>query len=72
MLITRTKKWGNSLGVIIPREAVKEMKLRENQEVIIDIKPKESPLKELFGSAKLSKTAEHILKEIRGKESKYF
>mgnify|MGYP001613037385 CR=1 FL=1 len=71
MLITKTRKWGNSLGVRIPKNAVKELKLRENQEVIVDIKPKDNPLKELFGSVKLSKPTGQLLKEIRGKESKY-
>ena len=71
MLISKTRKWGSSLGVIIPKEAVKRLKLRENQEVIIDIKPKDNPLMELFGSVKLSKPTEQLLKEIRGKESKY-
>ena len=71
MIISKTRKWGSSLGVIIPKEVVKELKLRENQEIIIDVKPKENPLKELFGSVKLSKPTEQLLKEIRGKESKY-
>lgn len=34
---TKTKKWGSSLGVIIPREIVKEERLREGQEIRIDI-----------------------------------
>ena len=71
MIVSKTRKWGSSLGVIIPKDVVKELKLRENQEVIIDVKPKENPLKELFGSVKLSKPTEQLLKEIRGKESKY-
>ncbi len=71
MIISKTRKWGSSLGVIIPKEVVKEHKLRENQEIIIEVKPKENPLKELFGSVKLSKPTEQLLKEIRGKESKY-
>ena len=71
MIISKTRKWGSSLGVIIPKNVVKELKLRENQEIVIDVKPKENPLKELFGSAKLSKPTEQLLKEIRGKESKY-
>jgi len=71
MIISKTRKWGSSLGVIIPKDVVKELKLRENQEIIIDVKPKENPLKELFGSVKLSKPTEQLLKEIRGKESKY-
>ena len=71
MILSKTRKWGSSLGVIIPKEVVKELKLKENQDIVLDIKPKENPLKELFGSVKLSKPTEQILKEIRGKESKY-
>ena len=71
MIISKTRKWGSSLGVIIPKNVVKELKLKEDQDVVIDIRPKENPLKELFGSVKLSKPTEQLLKEIRGKESKY-
>ncbi len=71
MIISKTRKWGSSLGIVIPKDVVKELKLREDQDVIIDIKPKDNPLKELFGSAKLSRPTEQILKEIRGRESKY-
>ncbi|MBI2654814.1 AbrB/MazE/SpoVT family DNA-binding domain-containing protein [Candidatus Woesearchaeota archaeon] len=71
MIISKTRKWGSSLGIVIPKDVVKELKIRENQEVFLDIKPKDNPLKELFGSVKLSKPTEQILKEIRGKESKY-
>ncbi len=71
MIISKTRKWGSSLGIVIPKNVVKDLKLREDQEVIFDIKPKDNPLKELFGSAKLSKPTEQLLREIRGKESKY-
>ena len=71
MIILKTRKWGSSIGMVIPKKVAKELKIRENQDVIVDIKPKENPLKELFGSARLSKPTEQILKEIRGKESKY-
>lgn len=71
MIISKTRKWGSSIGIIIPRKVARDLKLRENQEVIIDIKPKDNPLKELFGSVKLSRPTEELLKEIRGKESKY-
>ena len=74
MLITKTRKWGNSLGVRIPKNAVKEMKLRVNQEIAIEIKPKENVLKELFGFArgKINKSTEDILKESRKNLSKHF
>ncbi|MBI2660335.1 AbrB/MazE/SpoVT family DNA-binding domain-containing protein [Candidatus Woesearchaeota archaeon] len=71
MIILKTRKWGSSIGMVIPNKVVKELKIRENQDVIVDIKPKENPLKELFGSGKFSKPTEQILKEIRGKESKF-
>mgnify|MGYP001562872060 CR=1 FL=1 len=71
MILSKTRKWGSSLGVIIPKNVVKELKLRDNQDVVIDVRPKDNPLKELFGSVKLSKPTEQLLKEIRGKESKY-
>ena len=73
-MITKTRKRGNSLGVRIPMETVKELKLKENQEVILEIKPKDSPLKELFGFAKgkVNKTTEEILKEARKDLSKHF
>ena len=35
------KKWGNSLGVVIPRRKIKELRLTEHDEVDIDIKKKE-------------------------------
>ncbi|MBI3035233.1 AbrB/MazE/SpoVT family DNA-binding domain-containing protein [Candidatus Woesearchaeota archaeon] len=71
MIILKTRKWGSSIGMVIPKKIAKELKIRENQDVIVDIKPKENPLKELFGSGKFSKPTEQILKEIRGKESKF-
>lgn len=71
MIVLKTRKWGSSIGMVIPKKVAKELKIRENQEVIVDIKPKENPLKELFGSGKFSKPTEQILKEIRGKESKF-
>ncbi|MEK6946076.1 MAG: AbrB/MazE/SpoVT family DNA-binding domain-containing protein [Nanoarchaeota archaeon] len=72
MMISKTRKWGSSIGIIIPKKVAKELKIRENQEVFFDIRPKDNPLRELFGSGKFSKPTEQLLKEVRGKESKYF
>lgn len=74
MIISKTRKWGSSLGIVIPKNTVKELKLRENEEVAIEITKKENPLKELFGmgKGKTEKSTEELLKEIRGKESKFF
>jgi len=72
MMISKTRKWGSSIGIVIPKKVAKELKIRENQEVFVDIRPKDNPLRELFGSGKFSKPTEQLLKEVRGKESKYF
>lgn len=74
MIITKTKKWGNSLGVIIPRGLVNKMKLNENQEIAIEIKSKTNVLNELFGFAKgrVNKSTEEIIKEARKDISKHF
>lgn len=42
------RKWGNSLGVIIPKEIVEEQQIVENQKITIEIKRKHTA-KEFFG-----------------------
>lgn len=55
MITCQTKKWGNSLGLIIPKEEALHLRLQENQQLVIDIVTVENPLKELFGFAKENK-----------------
>ena len=38
---SRIKKWGNSLGVVIPKNTVEEMALKEGEKVSIDIVKKQ-------------------------------
>jgi len=71
MIKSKTRKWGSSLGIIIPKEVAEELNLKEDQEVGIEITKKENPLKEMFGTFKFKKPTKKILKEIRGKESNY-
>lgn len=47
--VVKAKRWGSSLGIVIPREAVEEEKIHEGDEVIIEIRKKKT-IKELFGS----------------------
>ena len=71
MIAAKTRKWGNSLGIIIPKDEVESLNLKEDQTVIVEITKKENPLKELFGSAKFKKPTKELLQELREKESKY-
>lgn len=66
MIETVTKKWGSSLGVIIPREEVNNLNLKSGEEIVIRIEKKSNVLKELFGSMNFDKKTEVLLKETRG------
>ncbi|MEK6950674.1 MAG: hypothetical protein AABX13_03030 [Nanoarchaeota archaeon] len=66
MIITcTTKKWGNSLGIILPKQERKHFHLQENQQVVIEIIKVENPLKELFGFTKDNKITREEFLETR-------
>lgn len=61
---SKLKKWGNSFGVVIPKEAVKEGGLRPNQTVEILLFKKTTALKDTFGTFKFKKSTDEIMREI--------
>ncbi len=68
----KTKQWGNSIGVIIPRDVVDDLSIVPGEEIVIDIKEKQNALKELFGALNWGKDKKKILKEVRKElESKW-
>lgn len=48
---TRIRTWGNSFGIVIPKEIVIKEDLQENDEVIVTI-TKKNNLRGLFGKGK--------------------
>ena len=70
-MITKTKRWGSSLAVIIPKDKVIELKLKPGEEINIQIEKKSNILKELFGSIKFEKSVEDLLKEARKNISRW-
>ncbi len=68
----KTRQWGHSLGIVIPKDAVEQLRIKPNEEVIVEIRKRTNPLKELFGVFKFSKPGQQILKEVRRElESKW-
>ena len=61
----RTRKWGNSVGIVIPNETIEKLSLKPEEQIIIEIIKKENVLKELFGALKFSKTAKELVKGAR-------
>lgn len=65
MMLCKTKRWGNSLGLLIPKEETRRMHLQENQQVVVELVRVENPLKELFGSHKENKITRQEFLETR-------
>jgi len=64
-ILVKTKKWGNSLGIRLPKKTVKDNKLKPEEELIIQIaKPQVSKAKELFGILKQKEPIEKSMKDI--------
>ena len=71
---TRLKAWGNSVGIIIPKEDIKREGLHLDQKVKVVITPvKTLKVKDIFGKLKLKKSAKELLKEVDEElDSKFF
>jgi len=63
---TKTKKWGSSLGVIIPKKIVEEERIGENQKIkILAVETKtKTRIKDIFGKLKFKKPTQQLLDEI--------
>ncbi len=65
-IITKARKWGNSLAIILPNSVTEEKKIKENDNIVIEIKNRILG-GELFGKfpRKTHKSAQDIKNEIR-------
>jgi hypothetical protein len=73
MIRCKTRKWGNSIGILIPKHDAKDLNIKEDQEIMIDITKKTNPLRELFGFGKSNKISrEEFLEGRELLESKRF
>ncbi len=61
----KTKSWGSSLGVVIPRAEVEMLALAPGDEIILDIQRKANVLQELFGTLKFKKPIRQVIQETR-------
>lgn len=63
MLIqVKLRKWGNSMGIVIPSEILRENSLKEGEDVIIEIKKKEG-MRKIFGSLRNLKIDSQKMKD---------
>ena len=62
--ISKLRKWGNSFGVLVPKELVKKENFRLNEEVVVKLE-KKNDLMQLFGLCKFKKSTKQLMKDIR-------
>lgn len=63
----KPRRWGNSLGITIPKEIVEKEKITLKDELIVDIRKKRSKndVKKLFGRFKFNRSTQEIKDEMR-------
>ena len=58
------KKWGNSLGITIPSEIIKDENIKPKQKInVLVIGDYSKKLKKIFGTLKLKKPTQQVMKE---------
>ena len=61
----KTKKWGNSIGILIPKEAIKKENIKLDQEVTILISSKPITTgRDIWGTFKFKKSTEQLMREV--------
>ena len=60
----KAKKWGNSWGVIIPKDEAEKLHLHENAYVHVNLE-KTPTIQELVGTFKSKKSTDELKKEIK-------
>ncbi len=60
----QVKEWGNSLGIVIPKETVIQDDLKAGDTLELVFIKKTNVLREVFGKLKLKRSTDQILKEI--------
>jgi len=60
----KVRRWGRSLGVVIPKEKILEEGIKENETINLLIGKKTNVLKETFGTLKFKKSTQKMMEEI--------
>ena len=58
------RRWGNSIGITLPRDLVESLRINEGDEVSLFIVKKANPLKRWAGKAKFKKSTDEMMEEI--------
>jgi len=64
---TKPRKWGNSLGITIPKDIVEKENITTKDELVVDIRKKHNTddIKRLFGKFKFKQSTQSIKDDMR-------
>lgn len=65
MVVARVRKWGNSLGIVLPKDFSETKRLNEGDEVFISEVVKVTDLSDVFGKVKTGRTGQEFKDEAR-------
>ncbi len=60
----KIRKWGNSLGAVLPNEVVQAEKLKAGDEIDVYV-PKKADLRKIFGTLKTDMTGQQFKDMVR-------
>jgi antitoxin component of MazEF toxin-antitoxin module len=63
-VVTVARKWGNSVGITLPKEVVESEKIHFNDRLIVKVE-KVTPIENLFGTLKSKRSTQSIMDEVR-------
>ena len=61
----KTKKWGNSIGIIIPKEVIRQQNIKPDQEITLMLTKK--PItkgRDIWGTLKFKEPADQLMREV--------
>ena len=62
--ISKIRKWGNSFGVIVPKELIRKENFKLNEEVVVKVE-KKTDVSKVFGILRTERTTKDLMREIR-------
>jgi antitoxin component of MazEF toxin-antitoxin module len=58
------RKWGRSLGMVVPNDIVIKENLKEGSSIKVMVKNRYNPVKATFGKLKLKESTDKIMREV--------
>ena len=62
--ISKIRKWGNSFGVLVPKELIRKENFKVNEEVVVKVE-KKTDISKVFGILRTERTTKDLMREIR-------